>query len=393
MRSQPPRTLAFGLLVAFVLSFGPAVSNSFARFAYALVLPAMRDDLAMGYAQAGWLNTANAIGYLAGALLTRAYVVTLGNRRLFLVGMLITSLGVLATGLSADVTLLTLARFVGGLGGAAVFICGGTLSANVMPDRPHMATTTIAVYFAGGGIGLMLCGVSVPWLLDHSGAGAWRLAWLAMGSVALAMTAATVWAASRIDEPALAQGNARAPVGALTLAGTAYLCFGLGYIGYMTFVIAWVRDQAGSTATVMLIWTLLGFTTLVAPAIWRGPLERWPGGRPLAASMALLGFAAALPLWIPGLLALSLSAACFGAAMFSIPAAIQSLVKKGLPKPAWGSAMAVFTVVFAGGQIVGPVATGWLADRFGSLRPGLGISAAILLTGALIALRQREVRA
>jgi len=33
-----------GFLVAFLLSFGPAVSNSFARFAYALVLPAMRTD-------------------------------------------------------------------------------------------------------------------------------------------------------------------------------------------------------------------------------------------------------------------------------------------------------------------------------------------------------------
>ena len=392
-RADTSRTLAQGLIIAFVLSFGPAVSNSFARFGYALVLPAMRADLNLAYAQAGWLNTANAIGYLAGALLTRAWVVQVGNRTLFLVGMLVTSLAVLATGLSSDITLLSLARFAGGLGGAAVFICGGALSANVMPDRPQLATTTIAIYFAGGGIGLMVCGVSVPWLLEHSGTAAWPTAWIGMGMVAVCMTLATIWAASRIDEPAHALGDARAPVSALARAGLAYLCFGLGYIGYMTFVIAWVREQAGSTTTVMFIWTLLGFTTLLAPTLWRGPMERWPGGWPMAASMLLLAFAAALPLWLPGMLALSISAACFGAAMFSIPAAIQSLVKKGLPKPAWGSAMAVFTVVFAAGQIVGPVATGWLADRFGSLRPGLAISAAILFAGAFIASRQREVRA
>ena len=46
-------TLARGLLVAFLLSFGPAVSNSFARFAYALILPAMRSDLHWSYSQAG----------------------------------------------------------------------------------------------------------------------------------------------------------------------------------------------------------------------------------------------------------------------------------------------------------------------------------------------------
>jgi predicted MFS family arabinose efflux permease len=54
--------------VVAALSLGPAVSNSFARFAYALMLPAMRADLGLNYSQAGALNTANAIGYLGGAL-------------------------------------------------------------------------------------------------------------------------------------------------------------------------------------------------------------------------------------------------------------------------------------------------------------------------------------
>ncbi|HRD75014.1 MAG TPA: YbfB/YjiJ family MFS transporter, partial [Hyphomicrobiaceae bacterium] len=49
------------------LALGMAVVNSFARFAYALVLPAMRSDLGWSYTDAGALNTANAIGYLIGA--------------------------------------------------------------------------------------------------------------------------------------------------------------------------------------------------------------------------------------------------------------------------------------------------------------------------------------
>ena len=57
-----------GYGLAFLLALGVTVSNSFARFAYALVLPAMRSELAWTYAQAGWLNTANGIGYLLGAV-------------------------------------------------------------------------------------------------------------------------------------------------------------------------------------------------------------------------------------------------------------------------------------------------------------------------------------
>ena len=53
--------------------------------------------------------------------------------------------------------------------------------------------------------------------------------------------------------------------------------------------------------------------------------------------------------------------------------------------------MAVFTILFAIGQIVGPTVTGWLADLYGSLRPGLALSAAVLLAGAVVALRQKDV--
>ena len=95
-------SLARGLVVAFLLSFGPAVSNSFARFAYALVLPAMRADLDWNYSQAGSINTVNALGYLAGALAVRTFVGRLGNRALFGWGMLVTSAAIAATGMVRD---------------------------------------------------------------------------------------------------------------------------------------------------------------------------------------------------------------------------------------------------------------------------------------------------
>ncbi|MBV9469483.1 MAG: YbfB/YjiJ family MFS transporter, partial [Abitibacteriaceae bacterium] len=53
--------LALGLCLA------PAVAIGFGRFAYALILPAIRINLGWSYAQAGGLNTANAVGYLLGA--------------------------------------------------------------------------------------------------------------------------------------------------------------------------------------------------------------------------------------------------------------------------------------------------------------------------------------
>ena len=379
-----------GFLIAFLLSFGPTVANSFARFAYALVLPQMRSDLALDWSQAGGLNTANAIGYLAGAMLARVLVGRTGNRVLFIAGMLITAVALLATGLTRDLASLSLARLVCGIGGAWVFICGGALSGNVFAGQPQRATTTIAIFFAGGGFGLILCGIALPLMMQALGDTSWPLAWQAMGVISLLMAAASSWAALRIDEPSASSGAASWHLRDFIPQMLAYMCFGLGYIGYMTFVIAWVRENGGGTSVVIVLWCTLGAATLLAPMVWAGPCERWRGGRPLSAVMAILSVGAALPMLSVHPVVMLLSAALFGVTMFSAPSAVSSLIKHGVPKQAWGAAMATFTIAFGLSQIAGPIATGWVADHFGSLRPGLTASALILALGAAIALWQRD---
>ena len=56
--------------LALALSLGAAVSLGITRFAYGLLLPVMKDDLAWSYTLAGAMNTVNAAGYLLGALVT-----------------------------------------------------------------------------------------------------------------------------------------------------------------------------------------------------------------------------------------------------------------------------------------------------------------------------------
>jgi MFS family permease len=392
-----------GLTLAFLLSLGTVVSNSFARFAYALVLPAMRGDLGWNWSQAGALNTANAIGYLGGAILARLLVNRVGNRVLFIVGMPVTAVSLLATGFVTELFWLSALRVLAGVAGAMVFVCGGALSGNVFPDDPRRATLAITVFFGGSGIGLILCGVGIPLILEHGGDTAWPRAWLAMGVLALAMSVAAIAAAARIAEPSIlsagprtvAAGSADGPHASWSMRGfipalLAYAGFGLGYIGYMTFVIAWMREQGASTLDVILVWGLLGLATLIAPWLWRRPFERWRGGPMIAAVMTVLAIGAGLPLLAASLPMMLASAALFGAGMFSTPSAISTLIRKELPKPDWGAAMAVFTIVFATGQIVGPTVTGWLADLYGSLRPGLGLSVLVLLAGAAVALAQRS---
>jgi len=377
--------------VVAALSLGPAVSNSFARFAYALMLPAMRADLGLNYSQAGALNTANAIGYLGGALFAARYVSALGNRRLFCTGMVATVIAILGSGLTGDFVAQLSLRTVAGVGGAMVFICGAVLASNIFPDRPRLASSAIAVYFGGAGAGILLSGAGVPPLLAIAGDDAWRSAWLAIGIVSALFAVFAIWAARQIDEPSSGARGGAWPIAELRAALASYFLFGAGYIAYMTFVVAWMVSHGRAALDVSLTWGTLGIATLVAPLAWRVPRARWRAATVLAASGVVLGIGAALPLVSTSRPAMLMSAVFFGGAMFTAPAAVTDLVKTSLPKTSWGSAVSVFTVVFAIGQAIGPVLTGWLADVTQSLQAGLAGSVAILVVASATAMRQRTV--
>jgi predicted MFS family arabinose efflux permease len=387
-----PRMTDFGrrFRVVAALSLGPAVSTAFARFAYALLLPAMRVELGLSYSQAGALNTANALGYLAGALFTARYVSRIGNRRLFCTGMIVVVLAIVGSGLAGDFIAQLCLRAVAGVCAAMVFICGAVLASNVFSDRPQLSSGAIGVYFGGAGAGLLLSGVGIPWLLAIAGDDAWRGAWLAIGCVSALFAIPVIWAARRIEEPSSSTQSSRWPIGQFRAALGSYFLFGVGYIAYMTFVVAWMKSHGASAFDVGLMWGTLGVATMVAPIAWRAPRARRGAATTLAAAGAVIGVGAALPLYSTSLPAMILSAMLFGGAMFTVPASITDLVKTALPKAAWGSAIAMFTVVFAVGQAIGPVLTGWLADATHSLRAGLAASVAILLAGSAVALYQRE---
>ncbi|HAB47997.1 MAG TPA: MFS transporter, partial [Lautropia sp.] len=228
------------------------------------------------------------------------------------------------------------------------------------------------------------------------GSSGWPETWFAMGIVAWLMLAITYWAARQIDEPMSAQGSADWALRPLLPAFIAYIGFGLGYIVYMTFIIAWLKAIGASSLQMSVVWSVLGLSTLLAPLVWSKPIATWPNGRAMAAILLVLALGALLPVipfepaWQP--FAMQCSAALFGLGMFSAPSSISALIKRTQQKQAWGSAMATFTIAFAASQIVAPVASGILADWSGSLRSGLALSGLMILVSASIAWLQKDLK-
>ena len=161
------------------LALGVTVTNSFARFAYGLILPAMKSEMAWTYAQAGWLNTANALGYIVGAVITMLLIGRRSPTLLFAFGLITTTIALLATGLNAALWWQTIWRILAGLFGAMSFSTAGVLVAGLFKDSPRHNALAIAILFGtGGGVGIVLAGAALPGMLDHYGNSSWPMAWV-----------------------------------------------------------------------------------------------------------------------------------------------------------------------------------------------------------------------
>ena len=280
-----------------------------------------------------------------------------------------------------------------GVASAATFIAGGLLAARVASGTSQRSGLILGIYYGGTGIGIVASALLVPlamaWRPEHG----WQAAWIALGLAAFVGTGVAAFATRAIEATPTAAARSTAPVPMHRFAYglVSYFLFGLGYIGYMTFVITLLRDAGVGTATVTAFYVVLGLAVCASSWIWAPLLQRHRGGGAMARLDLLLAFATAMPVISHRPVVVFASGILFGGVFLSLVASTTALVRHNLDADALPRGIGVFTIVFAAGQIVGPALVGWLSDRVGGLEGGLAISAGVLALAAAIAWRQKPL--
>ena len=391
MSAPSPAPVRVDLRAAGALALAAMVSLGLARFAYALLLPPMRADLGWNYFTSGLMNTVNAAGYLAGALLAPAALRRFDARRLMLAGGAAAALLLALHGVTRSEPVLLVLRAACGAASAASFVGGGLLAARLAMRTPGSAGLVLGLYYGGVGLGIVAATLLTPAVVAAAADG-WARAWQVLGltaAIATVLTAAGTRALAAPPAPGAARVAFDLRPMAFGLAG--YLMFGLGYIGYMTFVITLLREQGLADGTVRAFYVLLGLGVVASSWLWAGLLQRHRGGRPLAVLNGLLALATVLPVLSSHVAVVFASGALFGAVFLSVVAATTALVRHNAEPAAWPSGIAAFTSVFAAGQIVGPSLVGLVADGAGGLVRGFALSAAVLALGGMLAVFQRPL--
>jgi len=293
--------------------------------------------------------------------------------------------------LSGNFVVLSLARLLIGVAAAAVFVGGAALATTIAQSRPERANFLMSLFYAGPGLGILSSGLIAPFVLQAFGPGSWWIVWWALTLLSVVMTIPLMLAPldtrAAVDHATRTAFSIR-PV-LIYLVG--YFLFGAGYIAYMTFMIAYVRDGGGGAAAQSVFWSLIGISAFATPWVWRSVLALDRGGLPTTIILGVNAIGAALPIFGHSPLLLAISALVFGVAFFAVVGSTTAFVRFDYPPAGWPAGIAAMTIAFGIGQTLGPILVGAITDAMGSLSFALNVSAAILALGAIAAMFQRKL--
>src|ERR1700723_1502890 len=386
--SLPP---AHPARLILILSLAPTVGLGIGRFAYSLVLPDMRDTLGWSYSAAGFMNTINAAGYLAGALMTSKLISRFGLAATARWGTLASVVSLALCALSGNFFILSFARLLAGLGAAAGFVAGAALAATIAQSRPARANFLLSLFYAGPGLGILASGLVAPFVLQAFGPGSWWIVWWAMTLLAIVMTLPLLLAPIDSEAGIASKASATFALRPVLIYLAGYFLFGAGYIAYMTFMIAYVRDAGGGAPAQSAFWCLIGLSAFVTPWVWRRILALDRGGLTTTIILGVNAIGAALPILGHSARLLAISALVFGIAFFAVVGSTTAFVRFNYPPATWPKGIAAMTIAFGIGQTLGPIVVGAVTDAFGSLSYALNLSAAMLAIGAIAAAFQKKL--
>jgi MFS family permease len=359
---------------------GLVLTLGLARFVFTPLLPAMQLQTGLTDAAAGGLAAINYAGYITGALAVAWIDDGRWRHRLYSMGLWLALLTTAAMALTTWIPVWALARYLGGLCGAAGMLLGSGLVLGWLMRQGRRPE--LGLYFIGIGLGVVVSALGA-WALSFFWT-LWSAQWLAFSVIGLIFfVPAWLWRPPVPPAPAVtAQGAAGPAVSRrwmLTMAGS-YFAAGWGFVISATFTVAIVEREPALAGQGALAWALVGLAAMPAVFLWDKVARRWGDTRALLLAFGLQTASVVLPAVSNSLAAALLGAIGYGATFIGIVSMTLALVGRRAPHNP-GKAMARLTLSYGAAQILAPVVAGAMAQATGTFKGALWLTAAVMLAG------------
>jgi len=364
-----------------------------ARFVFTPLLPAMQLQTGLTDAAAGGLAAINYAGYITGALAVAWIDDGRWRHRLYSMGLWLALLTTAAMALTTWMPAWALARYLGGLCGAAGMLLGSGLVLGWLMRQGRRPE--LGLYFIGIGLGVVVSALGA-WALSFFWT-LWSAQWLAFSVIGLIFfVPAWLWRPPVPPVPAATSLGDAGPMVSrrwmLTMAGS-YFAAGWGFVISATFTVAIVEREPALAGQGALAWALVGLAAMPAVFLWDKVARRWGDTRALLLAFGLQTASVVLPAVSSSLAAALLGAIGYGATFIGIVSMTLALVGRRAPNNP-GKAMARLTLSYGAAQILAPVVAGAMAQATGTFKGALWLTAAVMLAGmALLATLPEELDA
>lgn len=369
MRSTLKNGLEAALMLAVVMGFG--------RFAYTALYPYMVNEQILGIEQGSWAAAANYLGYLIGAIwtirikLNQAHqwaLVALLGTAITLGALYLTSLGVLII----SIRLL-----------AGVFSAVGIVATSMWLLGQRQKLNAAPIMYAGVGLGIaasaqLVAVMSERWLSPQI--------WLMLALMALAVTALVIhglFFEQSQDSPVSASSaatNSRLDAQALPVL---YGLAGFGYIITATYLPLLIT-LAVASADIEFVWTAFGLSVIPSCFIWYQISRRLGTRMALVLNMLMQAIGVILPVALPYAMGYMLSALLVGGGFMGTVTLVMPIAKQ-LTTKTGKNLIAIATVAYSIGQILGPIVSAQLYRWTQGFEMSLLLAMIALLMGAIIA--------
>lgn len=390
----------YAWVIAFTGTLVTILAHGFGRMSYSVILPSMKEGLALNYTQLGSIATGNFIGYLSLAIIGGFLAARFGVRRVVFASLIVIGISLFLTGFSQSFIFAFFMRLISGLGNGGSYVPIMALPAAwfVMKKR-GLATGIVS---GGIGTGLFISGIILPPIISAFDKDGWRYAWFVLGiAVFILAFVCFVFLRNTPQEKGLTMyGGQEEQKGGpkVTLfsafrdvviepeiwkLGCVYFMYGFSYIIYLTFFMAYLTKEIGIPSIAAgRIFAFLGIIS-----IFCGVIYGWISdilGRKHGSMIAYINLAISYIIFFvwKDVVGFYVSAFIFGIAAFSIPTIMAAASGDAVGGRLAPAGLGFITLFFGIGQALGPFIGGWLKDATGTFTYAFALSAAVSLLGA-----------
>jgi MFS family permease len=397
---SPPR-LHYGWHIVWSSTLGIFACLGLGRFALGMLLPAMGESLGLDYTRMGLISTINFTGYLIAVLGCGVVASRIGHRATITLALLTVGSSMILIGQTSAYVMILLLYFLTGMGsGAANVPIMALASSWFTSSRRGRATGFVVI---GSGFAILLAGKLIPWLNERGGAAGWRLGWMVLGGLVLAVALIDYLVLRNSPKEKGLEPCGEKPVATgtsgwcepekrisrknLAHLGALYFLFGASYVVYVTFIVtSMIRDRGFSESLAGNFWAWVGALSLLSGPIF-GTMSDRLGRRAALITVFLIQGSGYLLAGLQGLpeIFLYASIACFGLTAWSIPSIMAALVGDLAGPRQAARVFGFITFIFSLGQISAPAVAGVLAEQSGNFSSSFLLTAVLAGGGALLA--------